>query len=124
MLLFYTLVHLHFIFAFSIWGRCYLTYLRKLQRLQNKAVRIRMNSNFIPPITLQFHKLGILRITDLHKFEIPKIMHQYSSMFYPQRLIHSFLMFLTFILPYAIKISTSIMHTKIFNKSLSTIYKI
>ena len=62
----------------SCLGRILLTNLNKLQRLQNKAVRIITNVKFISPITPLFHKLGILKITDLYKFEIAKIvMHQH-----------------------------------------------
>ena len=78
LLLYHTLVHPHFLFALPVWGGSYLTNLNKLQHLQNKAVQIITNAKFISPITPHFHKLGILKITDLYKFEIAKIMHQYS----------------------------------------------
>ena len=51
LLLYHTLVHPHFLFALPVWGGSYLTNLKKLQRLQNKAVRIITNAKFISPIT-------------------------------------------------------------------------
>ena len=51
----------------------------KLQRLQNKAIRIITNSNMHSPITPKFHNLAILKIFELYDLEIAKIMHQHSK---------------------------------------------
>ena len=85
------LVHPHFLFTLPVWGETYLTYLCKLQHLQNKPIRIITNSNFISPITPQFYKLGIFKITDLHKFEIAKVKHQHSWHVLPSALNSLFL---------------------------------
>ena len=75
-LLYFSLVHPHLLYGLPLWGSTFSSYLAKLQRLQNKAIRIISNS-FSSSITPQFHKLGILKIHDLYTYEISKLMHQH-----------------------------------------------
>ena len=76
--LYFAFVHSHFLFGLTIWGSTFPSYLDKLQKFQNKAVRIITNSQIRTPITPKFHKLGILKICDLYTYEIAKIMHHHS----------------------------------------------
>ena len=79
LLLYYSLIHPYLVFGLSTWGNTYPTYLTKLQQLQNKAIRIiRRNSSIKTPITPQFYKLSVLKVHQLHEFEIAKLMHQHS----------------------------------------------
>jgi len=78
LLLYFALIHLHLLFGITS-----ISYLTKLQRLQNKAIRIISNCNYFSSITPQYYKLGILKITDLYKFETAKLMHQHSKQFLP-----------------------------------------
>ena len=59
LLLYYALVHPHLLYALSIWGCTFPSYLRKLQCLQNKAIRIIFNSNRLTSVTPIFHALKI-----------------------------------------------------------------
>ena len=58
--LYFALVHSHFLFGLTIWGSTFPLYLDKLQKFQNKAVRIITNSKIRTPITSKFHKLFCL----------------------------------------------------------------
>ena len=78
-LLYYSLIHPHLLYALPLWGSSFPTYLSKLQRLQNKALRIISNSNQLTSATPLFHKLEILKITDLYQFEISKLMYLHSK---------------------------------------------
>ena len=88
-LLYFSLVHPHLLYGLPLWGSTFSSYLAKLQRLQNKAIRIISNS-FSSSITPQFHKLGILKIHDLYAYEISKLMHQHSKQLLPSGLLSCF----------------------------------
>ena len=83
LLLYYALVHPHLLFGLALWGNTYSTYIYKIQRLQNKAIRIITNSNARASANPLYRKLGILKVSDLYKFEIAKIMYQHSKQSLP-----------------------------------------
>ena len=78
LLLYFALIHPHLLFGIVLWGSTCSSYQSKLQILQNKAIRIISNCNRRISITTFYHKLGILKIPELYKFEIAKLMHQHS----------------------------------------------
>ena len=80
LLLYYALVHPHLLYALPLWGCIYQKYTQKLQLLQNKAIRVICNSNRFSSVTPLYFELGrpILKINELFKFEIGKLMHQHS----------------------------------------------
>ena len=78
-LLYFALIHPHLLFGLVLWLNTYSTYLAKLQRLQNKAIRIVSNCKYRSPITPHFYKLGILKIADQYTFEVGKMMYQHSK---------------------------------------------
>ena len=78
-LLYYASVHPHLLYALPVWGCTFPSYLRKLQCLQNKAIRIIFNSNRLTSVTPIFHALEILKIEDLFKYEVGKLMFQFSK---------------------------------------------
>ena len=77
-LLYYALVHPHLLYALPLWGCTYQKHTQKLQLLQNKAIRIICNSNNFSSVTPLYFELGILKIDELFKFKIGKLMHQHS----------------------------------------------
>ena len=52
------------------------TYLNKLEKLQNKALRIIFKTPLHDPITPLYRRSGILKLNDLFDFEVAKLMHQ------------------------------------------------
>ena len=83
LLLYYALVHPHLLYALSVWGCTFPSYLRKLQCLQNKATRIIFNSNRLTSVTPIFHALEISKIEDLFKYEVGKLMFQFLKKLFP-----------------------------------------
>ena len=83
LLLYYALIHPHFLYALPVWGSTFPSYLFKLQRLQNKAIRIISNRPLQDAITPYFHELDVLKISDLFKYEVAKVMYQHSKNILP-----------------------------------------
>ena len=53
------------------------TYLIKLKRLQNKAIRIIAKTSTKDRISQHYCRLQILKLDDLYQFEVAKLMHQF-----------------------------------------------
>ena len=75
--LYYSLVHTHLHYALPLRGATYKSYLMKLKRLQNKALRIISKTKIRGKISPQYYKYEILKLEDLYNFEIAKLMYQY-----------------------------------------------
>ena len=92
-LFYYALIHLHLLYALPLWGSTFPTYLTKLQRLQNKALRNIFNCKQLNSATLLFHKLEISKIRDLYQFEISrsKLRYLHSKKFLPHRFLDLFI---------------------------------
>ena len=83
LLIYFALVHPDLLYSLPIWGSTFPTYLKKLQRLQNKALRIISNYNPKTSAIPLFYQYKILKIQDLYYFEIAKIIYQYSNKHLP-----------------------------------------
>ena len=83
LLLHFSFVHFHLIFGIPLWGSLSQFHLSKIQKLQNKAIRIVRNTKTKSPITPQFYKLRILKIQVLRTYVIAKIVHQHSNQITP-----------------------------------------
>ena len=79
LLLYYALVHPYLLCGMILWGNTYSTYLDKICIITN----FKTNSNARASANLLYRKLGILKDSDLNKFEIAKIMHQHSRQSFP-----------------------------------------
>ena len=84
LLLYYSLIHPHLLFSLPLWGNANQSYLNRLQRLQNKAIKIITDSKLRMSSNPQYYKLGILKLPELYTLEIAKLMHQYSHHNLPQ----------------------------------------
>jgi len=63
------------VYKIVIWRATYPTYLKKLQVLQNKAIRIIIGANYYDNVDLAYMKLKILKIVDLVKYETAKFVY-------------------------------------------------
>ena len=63
--LYYTLIQSHLLYALPEWAYTYKTYLLKLKKLQNKALRIISKCPIRSSITPQYYKFKILKLEDL-----------------------------------------------------------
>ena len=72
----YSFIHRHLLFGVALRGSINPTYLTKLQRVQNKAIHIITNNELRASINPCLFKSVILKVLELYKFEIAKLMHQ------------------------------------------------
>ena len=79
LMLYYSFVHAHLLYALPVWASTYPTYLKRLQVLQNKAIRIISKIQPRESITKQYFNLKILKIEEMYNFETAKIMHKAST---------------------------------------------
>ena len=66
LLLYHALVQPHILYALPLWGSSFPSYLNKMQRLQNKAIRVIAKAKFRDSVTPLYYKLKIpknIRIT-------------------------------------------------------------
>ena len=73
-----TLIQSHLLYALSVWASTYKTYLLKLKKLQNKALRIISKYPIRNSIAPQYCKFKILKLEDLCNLEIAKFMRKFS----------------------------------------------
>ena len=85
-LLYFSLIHPHLLYALPIWGSTFPSYFKKLQRLQNKSIRIIFNILPKTSVSPYYYKLKILKLADLYIYEIAKIVHQHSRKALPDYL--------------------------------------
>ena len=71
--LYYAFIHPHLLYGLSIWGCTHKSYLSKLQTLQNKAVKIIGGGKYMDHATPFYSKLKILKIPELYKHEVAKL---------------------------------------------------
>ena len=83
--LYYSTIHPHLLYGIVSWGSTFKTYLGKLSVLQNKALRIIAGGNWLDNATQYYAKLNDLKLDDLYKFEIAKLMHQLVNNKLPQQ---------------------------------------
>ena len=76
--LYYSLVHSHFLYALPVWASTHKTYLTKLQRLLNKALRIISKIRIRDSISQQYYEFKVLKIEDLFTFKIVEIIHKFT----------------------------------------------
>ena len=86
LLLYHALVQPHILYALPLWGSSFPSYLNKMQRLQNKAIRVIAKAKFRDSVTPLYYKLKILKISELREFESAKLMHQRSKSLLPTHL--------------------------------------
>ena len=79
LMLYYSFVHAHLLYALPIWASTYPTYLKRLQVLQNKPIRIITGIQPQESITKHYFNSKILKFEELYNFETAKIMHKAST---------------------------------------------
>ena len=78
--LYYAFIHPHLLYGLSIWGCTHKSYLSKLQTLQNKVVKIIGGGKYMDHATPFCSKLKILKIPELYKHEVAKLVfHHYHQ---------------------------------------------
>ena len=83
--LYFALIHSNLLYGLLVWGSTYKSYLTKLKKLQNKALKIITNSCPRERVTPLYHKLKILKLDDLYLFELAKLVYQFTNNQLPSR---------------------------------------
>ena len=71
--LYISIIEPHFRYCSSVWGYCRTTYINRLQKLQNRAVRIIASSALDIPAKPLLAKLGLRSICELNENELKLI---------------------------------------------------
>ena len=77
--MYYALIHSQLTYGLIIWDSTFPSYLNKLQSLQNKAVKMIGGGSSPDNPTKFFNKFSILKLNDLFKLEVAKIVHAYFT---------------------------------------------
>ena len=83
-MLYYSIVYPHILCGIILWGSTYTSHLKKLQLLQNKAVRAICSLNWREHVTSCFDRLSILKVRDVAKMEMAKYVHKSVNHFLPK----------------------------------------
>jgi hypothetical protein len=74
------LVKPHLLYLIEIWGTAAKTQLDKLQRQQNKIIKLLFNYHFLTPTTTIYEQTKLLNITNLYKYNICIFIRKYFNM--------------------------------------------
>ena len=75
---YFAFVHSHLQYGQLIWSATYKTHLSKLQRMQNKAVKIASGSGWSEKAEPYYLNLNVLKLHELKQFQICKFMFQFT----------------------------------------------
>ena len=81
--LYLTMIHPYLIYCNIIWGGASLLALNRLMCLQKRALRLITCSYFRAPSNPIFGKLGILKLQDIHKYEILMFVYKFKNNLLP-----------------------------------------
>ena len=73
-------------YGLPIWGSTFPSYINELKSLQNKAVKTIVGGSSLESLTKFFNKFAILKLNDLFKMEVAKIVHSHFTNNLPSRL--------------------------------------
>jgi len=71
--LYYALVHPHLLYRLLVWGSTYPSYLKKINTLQNKAVKHIGGGKYYDRAKPFYSEFYILKLPDLYKLEVSKL---------------------------------------------------
>ena len=77
--IYYTLIHSQLMYGLPIWGSTFPSYINKLKSLQNKVVKTIGGGSSLESPTKFFNNFSILKLSDLFKMEVAKIVHSHFT---------------------------------------------
>ena len=72
------------LYGLVVWGSTFPSYLKKLNSIQNKAVKLIGGGNYLDRVTPYYSKLNILKLPDLSKLETAKFVYGFMHNTLPQ----------------------------------------
>ena len=86
---YYSLIYSHIIYAIEVWGSTFKTELNKILILQKRALRLMTFSDLYPetpgPSNPIFSKLNMLKVSDIHKYQVLKFVFKSIGMLAPEQ---------------------------------------
>ena len=89
---YYSLIYLHIIYAIEVWGSTFKTELNKILILQKRALRLMTFSDLYPdtpgplcPSNPIFPKLNMLKVSDIHKYQVLKFVFKSINRLAPEQ---------------------------------------
>ena len=89
---YYSLIYSHIIYAIELWGSTFKTELNKILILQKRALRLMTFSDLYPdtpgplcPSNSIFSKLNMLKVSDIHKYQVLKFVFKSINMLAPEQ---------------------------------------
>ena len=98
-MVYYSTINPYLIYGNLLWGSSYKCHLNKLVTLQKKAIRAITNSKYNDHTSSLFKRLGILKLHDIHEFELAKFAYlnkmnclpePINNIFYHNSDVHSY----------------------------------
>jgi hypothetical protein len=87
-ILYFSLIYPYLSYCNIIWGGAYATALYKLEVLQNRAVRLITSSPYRTSSGPLYKQLNLLKIADIHKFQIIQFMYKLKHTLVPVSCLH------------------------------------
>ena len=81
---YYSMVHSHLLYGLVVWRSTFPSYLKKLNSIQNKAVKLIGGGNYRDRVSSYYSKLNILKLPDLYKLETAKFVNRFMHNTLPQ----------------------------------------
>lgn len=88
--IYYAIIHPHILYGLPVWGSTFSSYLNKLNTLQNKAVKTIDGGSYLDHATPCYSHLKILKISELFKLEVAKLISLHYSKNLPPLLSNLF----------------------------------
>ena len=82
--LYYSMVHSHLLYGLVVWGSTFPSYLKKLNSIQNKVVKLIGGGNYLDRANPYYSKLNLLKLPDLYEFETAKFVCRFMHNILPQ----------------------------------------
>ena len=89
--LYYSMVHSHLEYGLLLWGAALKTYLKPLEIIQRKSIRLIANSNYNANTKPLFKEFNILTLCDLYTLHISKFMFEFHHKTLPKSLSNIFI---------------------------------
>ena len=96
--IYFSLFHSHLQYGIVVWGNACTTFLCRIRTLQNRAIRLISSVPLRTNLSPYYRKHRILRVDELYRFEVSKVVHKYFSnslppvfddFFIPAKHVHS-----------------------------------
>ena len=91
-MMYYSLINPYLLYGNILWGSAYRTHLQKLTTLQKKSLRIIANTTYNEHTSPIFKRLNILKLEDMHKYELAKFVFAAKESLTPSPLSNIYLL--------------------------------